>query len=317
MAKPADAAITMGQAPNGELVHIESQTSGRTDLVCPFCHTPLLAARGKQLIHHFRHDGPIPQDCQAYQAAIPGWDHFTLSLQGDVLQALQAQTHREFIPLLDHGWPWTKHERVLTKLERLGLLQRGYQQRLELTDTAMVVPGLLTFSAFDEWLRPRLAQRLVERRARVEQGEIQGMHLVLEQARQQRLLSSTLYLFELRTAAGEVIHKIGRTGRAPVQRLAEVIADLQRVYGCPVTGTVLREIPQAGYLEQYALWRYRRAAVAIHTHREYLVLDASRLRQFKAELTRFERTRAPLSDEEWRLAAGGAVMRATSVVVSE
>lgn len=316
MAKPADSAITMGQAPNGELIHIESRPSGRTDLVCPFCHTPLLAARGKRVIHHFRHDGPTCRASQACPAPIPGWDHFTLSLQGAVLEALQAQTHREFIPLLDLGWPWTKHERVLTKLERLGLLQRGYQQRLELTDTAMVVPGLLTFSAFDEWLRPRLAQRLVERRALVEQGEIQGMHLVLEQARQQLLLSSTLYLFELRTAAGEVVHKIGRTGRAPAQRLAEVIADLQRVYGEPVTGTVLREIPQAGYLEQYALWRYRRAAVAIHTHREYLVLDAGRLRQFKAELTRFERTRAPLSDEEWRLAAGGAVLRATSMAAN-
>ena len=52
--------MTVGQLKyginlEGELVTIEEVTSGKTNLVCPFCNRSLTAKKGKIKQHHFAH----------------------------------------------------------------------------------------------------------------------------------------------------------------------------------------------------------------------------------------------------------------------
>ncbi|MGF1822744.1 GIY-YIG nuclease family protein [Vibrio splendidus] len=48
--------LSYGQDTQGNLISIMSVPSGRTDLKCPFCHSPLVAKKGKVLEHHFAHE---------------------------------------------------------------------------------------------------------------------------------------------------------------------------------------------------------------------------------------------------------------------
>ena len=44
-------------AKNGRLIHISEVKSGKTELVCPYCNSPLSAKKGKVMTHHFAHLG--------------------------------------------------------------------------------------------------------------------------------------------------------------------------------------------------------------------------------------------------------------------
>ena len=46
-----------GVNPEGELITIEEVSSGKTNLVCPFCDRDLTAKKGKIKQHHFAHTG--------------------------------------------------------------------------------------------------------------------------------------------------------------------------------------------------------------------------------------------------------------------
>ncbi|NJL75238.1 MAG: hypothetical protein HC892_09635 [Saprospiraceae bacterium] len=44
-------------AKDGRLIHISEVKSGKTDLLCPYCGSPLSAKKGKVITHHFAHLG--------------------------------------------------------------------------------------------------------------------------------------------------------------------------------------------------------------------------------------------------------------------
>lgn len=72
--------LELGTTKEGEWVHIANAKSGKTDLLCPYCRGPLIAKKGKVLVHHFAHNGDT---CQASTEAvkhtqIPTIDHFDL-----------------------------------------------------------------------------------------------------------------------------------------------------------------------------------------------------------------------------------------------
>ncbi|MHA7590271.1 hypothetical protein ACX15B_28275 (plasmid) [Vibrio harveyi] len=53
-----------------------------------------------------------------------------------------------------------------------------------------------------------------------------------------------------------MIHKVGRTSRAPEQRLKETILDLEKVIGENVVkSTVLRKVANCGHVENYVFHR--------------------------------------------------------------
>lgn len=290
-----DTQLTMGLASDGTLVSIEHQLSGRSKLVCPFCYSSLIAVRGRVNVHHFRHDGPTCRESTHSSSVIPGWDHFSLSLPGGVLKELMAQESREWNP--HHPRPSSMGAR----LERYGLLQPGYMGGHDLTDTALVVSGLLSLQRFDTWIREVLRTRLDEKRTLVLGQQIHPMHLSIEAARQHDLFTSSMYLMKLVPTVGQSFYKVGRTSRAPEIRLSEVAAAMTRFLDVTVVGKIVRLIPNAGYLEKYTLWKFRRASLQLGSYMEYLNLSPAQLRALKSSITRLDNSRAPLTELENRI----------------
>lgn len=292
--------LTVGRARSGELVHIDTQYSGKGDLVCPFCSRPLVAVRGQVKIHHFRHDGSTCRESRRSLTLIPGWDHFSLSLPASIVADLLQQTDKSYFPSLRHRRP-ESHAR---HMEDYGLIEQAYRGGYQLTETGQVVPGLLSLSKFDPWLRTRLQQRLVEKRGLVGAGQLHPAHFDVEAARQEQILSATLYLFELTTSDGVVLHKVGRTRRGVTQRLVEVVRDVTQAYKAPVQGRILKSIEGAGHIEKYTHWKYRASLFELGQFQEYLQLSQSDLRALKTELTRFKNSRSAFTEAEALIAAG-------------
>ncbi|KAB1180285.1 hypothetical protein F6450_11735, partial [Photobacterium damselae subsp. damselae] len=69
------------EIPNrqGSFHHIDSQKSGKVDLACPFCHSPLIAVKSKIKADHFRHDGETCNESLNEIPQIPAWHHFHLN----------------------------------------------------------------------------------------------------------------------------------------------------------------------------------------------------------------------------------------------
>lgn len=292
--------LTVGKAKSGELVHIDTQYSGKGDLVCPFCSRPLVAVRGQVKIHHFRHDGTTCRESRRSLTLIPGWDHFSLSLPASIVADLLEKTDKSYDPSLRHRHPDT-HAR---RMEDYGVIEPAYRGGYQLTETGQVVPGLLSLSKFDTWLRTRLQQRLEDKRHLVAAGQLHPAHFDVEAARQEQILSAALYLFELSTADGVVFHKVGRTRRGVEQRLLEVIRDVTQAYGVPVQGRILKSIESAGHIEKYTHWKYRASLLEIGRFQEYLQLSQSDLRALKTELTRFKNSRTTFTEAEALIASG-------------
>ncbi|HEY9770084.1 MAG TPA: competence protein CoiA family protein [Coleofasciculaceae cyanobacterium] len=62
--------LKYGVKPEGELITIEEVTSGKTNLVCPFCDRDLVAKKGKIKQHHFTHTGETCLRVKKRQASI-------------------------------------------------------------------------------------------------------------------------------------------------------------------------------------------------------------------------------------------------------
>lgn len=292
--------LTVGKAKSGELVHIDTQYSGQGDLVCPFCSRPLVAVRGQVKIHHFRHNGATCRESRRSLTLIPGWDHFSLSLPASIVVDLLQQTDKPYYPSLRHRRP-ESHAR---RMEDYGLIEPAYRGGYQLTETGQVVPGLLSLSKFDSWLRTRLQQRLGEKRELVAVGQLHPAHFDVEAARQEQILSATLYLFELSTADGAMFYKVGRTRRSVAQRLMEVIRDMTLAYEVPVNGRILKSIESAGHVEKYTHWKYRASLLELGQFQEYLQLSHNDLRALKTELTRFQNSRSAFTEAEALIASG-------------
>lgn len=289
-----DAPITLGKDETGNLISVETQRSGKGDLVCPFCAAPLIAVRGALNAHHFRHDGDTCRESLGELPAIPGWDHFHLSLPAEVVQYLRQ--HRDGFDASD---PLTR------RLRSLGLISRNsYTGWDELSDTGKVVAGTLSLSKFDGWFRERLQARLSDKRALVDAGQLHPAHFEIEAWRQQQILSASLYVLEITAADGTVFHKVGRTRRDAQQRLAEVLQDVSTALQIHASARVLRTLPMAGYLEKFILWKHQASRRLVGVHQEYLTLDGAALRNLQSDLTRCENSRTPFSKAERFIASG-------------
>lgn len=173
------------------------------------------------------------------------------------------------------------------------------------SDTARTILCSLPLSAFSQWMRNTLQIRVHTLREAIEQGTKHRAWLEIEAHRQQSILTSSFYLFEYQLADNTVIHKVGRTSRAPEQRLKETVLDLEKAAGkAVVKSTVLRKTANCGHVEKYVFHRYNNLLANIGSHTEYLELDAKSLKQLKAEFTKLSNNLSPFNKAERFIVTG-------------
>lgn len=96
--------LTFGITSSGQWRSIHDVTSGRTELVCPWCKTRLIARKGNVKVHHFSHDGVTCRisDEAVRQTLIPTFDTFEL-LDSDEYRYLERRiTYKQHNKV--HGW---------------------------------------------------------------------------------------------------------------------------------------------------------------------------------------------------------------------
>ncbi|MGI2129604.1 GIY-YIG nuclease family protein [Shewanella oncorhynchi] len=296
---PSNAFLTIGKAADGELIGIDAVKRGKSDLTCPFCQVPLIAAKGNFKVHHFRHDGETCHQSLQGLPQIPGWDHFHLLMPDFIVNVLQnyAEKHPGEV-----FWYEPKHVRELLKHNLIDT--DSYTGKYRLTDAALIITGQLSLSKFATWFRNELKSRIKWKTRLVDNEDAHRAYLEIEAWRQQQLMMATTYLFELTHNNGEVFYKVGRTRREVDVRLAEVKSEMKAHFNRDISAKILRLIPNGGFLEQYVLYRYRLSKREIGKHQEYLSLDASALKQLKAAFTRVANDLAPFDKDERFIATG-------------
>ncbi len=291
--------LTLGKNGQGDLINITTQKSGLTELTCPFCECSLIAVRGKQKAHHFRHNGETCNESLTEVPAIEGWHHFHLNYPLEDVHALrQHYQPNSKNPLYIHDGPryhWNN----------IGLLTvSDWTQHYELSEVGQIIVGHLSLSKFATWMRNTLQTRYIELKDDVNYHRKHKTWLYIEASRQQILLTSTLYLFEFITEQGDRIFKVGRTERDLNIRLTETLQDVQNALQQSVTGRILRYVPNAGYIEQFIFHKYQRFFFPLNQHKEYLALDNQAEKRLKTEFTKLANSAIPFNKNELFITTG-------------
>ena len=288
----------------GCLHHVDELPTDSTMLCCPFCQCGLIPVKGRRYTHHFRHHGQSCKESLRELPAIPGWNHFHLDYPAEVVDVLNTG----YDPTLQNPNRFTDWEvsldqipqRLRDELLKFNVFGHGF----EFTRVSRIILGSLPLLPFADWMREKLQERIVELNASVDAGA-QTAWYQIEAYRQQSLMSATLYLFEYRLDDDSVLHKIGRTRRDVNARLAETIAAINRYHRCRVVSAeVVRSVPYCGYVEKYALHRYREYEFEIGNMTEYLQLDLNALRRVKSDMTKLANGVTPFSKAERFISSG-------------
>ncbi len=297
--------LSLGKDTQGNFYHIDSQKSGKGDLSCPFCLCPLIAVKGKTKAAHFRHDGETCNESLNEIPLIPAWHHFHLDYPLEIINALKDgyQADSKSPNVFQH---WKSGLHRFPRAAKAELFNRdNYTDNLIFTDTARTILGSLPLLGFSQWMRNNLQMRIHILREEIEQGTKHRAWLEIEAHRQQAILKASLYLFEYQLADNAVIHKVGRTSRAPDQRLKETALDLEKATGKTVIkSTILRKVANCGHVEKYVFHRYYNQLANIGSHTEYLVLDAKSLKRLKAEFTMLTNNSEPFNKAERFIVTG-------------
>ncbi|BCL74205.1 conserved hypothetical protein [Vibrio nigripulchritudo FTn2] len=296
--------LSLGKDTQGNFHHIDLQKSGRGKLTCPFCACPLIAVKGKTKAAHFRHDGETCRESLNEIPQIPAWHHFHLNYPIEIVDALKKGYQADSkSPNVFQDW---KSEYLFPRAAEAELFKRDeWTDNLIFTDTARTILGSLPLLGFSQWMRNSLQMRVHTLREAIEQGIKHRAWLEIEAHRQQAILNATLYLFEYQLEDRTVIHKVGRTSRAPEQRLKETVHDIERATGKKVVkSTVLRKVSNSGHVEKYVFHRYNNQLANIGTHTEYLVLDDKSLKRLKAEFTKLTNNLEPFNKNERFIVTG-------------
>ncbi|HIF9218103.1 TPA: GIY-YIG nuclease family protein [Photobacterium damselae] len=291
--------LSLGKDKQGNFHHIDSQKSGKGDLVCPFCYCPLITVKSKIKADHFRHDGETCNESLNEIPQIPAWHHFHLNYPVKVIDALKDgyQADSKSPNVFQHWKSGLHHFPHTTKVE---LFKRDdWTENLLFTDTARIILGSLPLLQFSQWMRNTLQIRIQTLRDAIKQGDQHQAWLEIEAQRQESILKASLYLFGYQLEDNSVIHKVGRTSRSTEQRLKETTCDLEKVTGKTVVkSAVLREVANSGHVEKYVFHRYSNQLANIGSHTEYLVLDDKSLKQLKTEFTKLTNNLEPFNKAE-------------------
>lgn len=252
----------------GELITIEEVTSGRTNLVCPFCDSLLTAKKGKIKQHHFAHTG---ETCLRVRKgklpSLPLYDNFHLHLSGKHFQLLK-DLWREY-GNTDYGIMTVPFELEIKKL--FSWTPQGYY----FTDLGKIPVGGLSLSGFNAVQEPLILSELDKLTNSVEIAKALGGELLQEklddlriyQLQLRRILRLTLYFIQIR-ADSKTLHKIGVTSRTMSDRISEIERDLQQHYS-DTSIDVLGTWQHRGNVELYFKHRYKEFNYRIGKLTEY------------------------------------------------
>ena len=140
--------LTLGKNAHGDLIHITTQHSGLTELVCPFCDCSLIAVRGKQKAHHFRHNGDTCNE----SPQIEGWHHFYLNYPLELFQKLRKIYKPEGKNPLYASIGGDVYDHGL-------VIQNEWTQHFEFSEVRQIIIGHLSLIKFSHWMRKTLAMR--------------------------------------------------------------------------------------------------------------------------------------------------------------
>jgi hypothetical protein len=289
--------LQYGVDNNGTLLPINLAPRGKTHLKCPYCGETLIARKGKQLAHHFAHDGEtcnavVGQDAEAL--ALPYYDTFNIGLSPTDLEHLH-HFHQHRTGGNARGY-WRYYATDLDRLERAGAIKFnpfvGYSGSYELTPLGKIPFGEATLTAFVDFQQQKTIARhkdltdalerahtglnLFGRKIDVDSETIAAhrVNLQLFRFQWQRVLATLLYFLEVEHDGG-LLYKVGVTTRDIHERIGEIQRDLRPHLG-EVIVKPLRVLHHFGQVERYFKHRYRAHAHPIGTFTEYFTFDNKR-----------------------------------------
>ena len=248
--------LEYGVSPERELVKIDEVSSGKTNLVCPFCDALLTAKKGKIKQHHFAHSG---ETCLKVRKgnipSLPLYDNFHLSLSGKHFQLLK-DLWREY---KDTTHPIITVPFELETKKLFDWTQEGYY----FTDLGKIPVGGLSLSSFNAVQEPLILAELHRLTnsmavAKAIGGDVlaeKGADLRIYQMQVRRILRFQLYFLQIETNKG-LLHKIGVTSRDMNSRLKEITRDLKQHFS-QFDITVLGTWQHRGNVELYFKHRYQ------------------------------------------------------------
>lgn len=244
---------------DGNLVHVEDSRRGLSGgLLCPFCGAEVMARQGAEKSWHFAHRAE--ESCaparKMSKIVIPLYDDFFLGLKPRRLAELiefastgrmadsRMQRRMEAADLI--AWnPYARNGRGVWELTKRGKIPLG----------ALSVP---LFAAIQDTELRRFLDCL----------PADGVDAEIVREHWARLQRSSLYFLKVEIPGLQLLHKIGMTGRAVEERVAEIRADLSDDYG-PASVSVLGCWPGLGRLERYCKFRLRRSWHPLGARTEY------------------------------------------------
>lgn len=262
--------LNYGINADNQLIEIEAVASGKTNLICPYCATTLVAKKGKIKQHYFAHNGETcnlvikrePRDIPH----LPLYDAFNIYLSGKELEQLKKLWHRH-----------KAHNNGIDRLEILPAFTRENlveqspninagtgQKAYQFTKLGQIPVGALPLSVFNSVQEPLIEQKLAHLEAVIFDNS--GSVLPLEELRvrltdlriycaaMRKMLLSNLYYLRVQ-ADGKILYKIGVTTRLMSQRSAEIYRDLLSHYKV-VAIEVLGTWASRGNVERYFKYRY-------------------------------------------------------------
>ena len=260
--------LKYGVNPNRELVTINEVSSGKTNLVCPFCDRALTAKKGKIKQHHFAHTG---ETCLRVRKgklpSLPLYENFHLHLSGKHSQ-LVKDLWREYGGT-DYAIITVPFELETKKLFHWTL--QGYY----FTDLGKIPVGGLSLSDFNAVQEPLILSELdrltnsmeVAKALGVDVREEKLADLTIYQLQLRRILRFTLYFLQIKVD-NQTLHKIGVTSRTMGDRLPEIERDLKRHYS-NISISVLNTWQHRGNVELYFKHRYKEFNYRIGKLTEY------------------------------------------------
>ena len=260
--------LKYGVNPQQELITIEEVSSGKTNLVCPFCDRDLTAKKGKIKQHHFAHSG---ETCLRVRKgklpSLPLYDNFHLQLSGKHFQLLK-DLWREYSNT-DYAIMTVPFELEMKKL--FNWTPQGYY----FTDLGKIPVGGLSLSKFNRVQEPLILSELARLTNSAEMAKALGGEILQEkladlkiyQLQLQRILRLTLYFLQIQ-ADGLTLHKIGVTSRHMSDRLPEIERDLKQHYS-NISIDVLNTWQHRGNVELYFKHRYKEFNYRIGKLTEY------------------------------------------------
>ena len=193
--------LRYGVNANNQLIEIQDVTSGKTNLICPYCSKALIAKKGLIKEHHFAHSGETcnlvfkrePRDIPR----LPLYDAFNIFLTGKELEQLKKLWHRH----KTHDYGIDRPE-ILPAFTRENLVETSPninagtgQKTYQFTNLGQIPVGTLPLTAFNCVQEPLIGQKLAHLEAAIFDNS--GSVLTLEELRI-RLADLRIYVAQMR-----------------------------------------------------------------------------------------------------------------------